>query len=74
MYFNDDADTSPASDARCNMLKLPPRATLMQSIFNSTKLHHPEVQGAKTLITSPLSLIHLSPQHMTTISPSTFAT
>ena len=28
---------------RCNMLKLPPRATLAQSIFNSTKLPQPEV-------------------------------
>ena len=28
---------------RCNMLKLPPRATLTWSIFNSTKLPHPEV-------------------------------
>ena len=28
---------------RCNVLKLPPRDTLMQSIFNSTKLPHPEV-------------------------------
>ena len=27
----------------CNVLKLPPRATLMQSIFNSTKLPHPQV-------------------------------
>ena len=27
----------------CNMFKLPPRATLMQSIFSSTKLPHPEV-------------------------------
>ena len=29
--------------SRCNVLKLPPRATLTQSIFNSTKLPHPEV-------------------------------
>ena len=28
---------------RCNVLKLPPRATLARSIFNSTKLPHPEV-------------------------------
>ena len=28
---------------QCNVLKLPPRATLTQSIFNSTKLPHPEV-------------------------------
>ena len=27
----------------CNMLKLPPRAILTRSIFNSTKLPHPEV-------------------------------
>ena len=28
---------------QCNVLKLPPRATLTQSIFNSTKLPNPEV-------------------------------
>ena len=28
---------------RCNVLKLPPRATLTRSFFNSTKLPHPEV-------------------------------
>ena len=28
---------------QCNVRKLPPRATLMQSILNSTKLPHPEV-------------------------------
>ena len=31
------------TDCRCNVLKLPPRATLTQSIFNGTKLPHPEV-------------------------------
>ena len=38
--------TTPNLDVighRCNVLKLPPRATLTQSIFNSTKLPHPEV-------------------------------
>ena len=28
--------------SRCNVIKLPPRATLMRSIFNSTKPPHPE--------------------------------
>ena len=45
------------------MLKLPPCATLTQSIFNSTKLPHPEVEGAEALITSPLPLTLEPPAH-----------
>ena len=45
------------------MLKLSPRATLTQSIFNSTKLPHPEVQEAEALITSPLPLTLEPPAH-----------
>ena len=48
---------------RCNMLKLPPCATLMWSIVNSTKLSHPWVWGAEALITSPLPLTLEHPTH-----------
>ena len=43
IYLGNNTDSRISSITRCNMLKLPPHATLMLSIFNSTKLPHPEV-------------------------------